>query len=185
MRIKKLIKSTFVLFSLISILFILTSCAGTGVIPAPSEEISYVKLDVTCIPQGSENWCVAACATMVFNYYGLNISLSEVANGIGYTETSASYYDLVDYAEELGFKTKMKWLTVDEVKYYLQNEIPVIRDWTHANLIIGYDDAEGKFISLDSRGICYEGSFKYSVWGHYHSNEVWYGIAEPTVVIYE
>lgn len=182
----------------------LTSCTGItekpywidllpSTSPNGSSNIQYVKLldiaegDVFPFVGGSiSNWCFFNCLAMVYKYYGDNISAYESSE---YVLGSDNWITRVKtFSSSKGFIAKYGILSIDNVRYYLQNKIPIILNCTHAHLIIGYDDIEEVFIQLYPTGFCCGGS-NYSSWGNLasydsYANENYDGYAQPCWVIY-
>jgi len=93
---------------------------------------------------------------MTFKYFGKNISQAEIADAVIKDGTS-SVYKMVKYAKDLGFEAKYNYMTIEEIKDLLSKDIPVIAvqnyslnlPYSHARVIIGYDDEEQEVISND------------------------------------
>jgi ABC-type bacteriocin/lantibiotic exporter with double-glycine peptidase domain len=93
---------------------------------------------------------------MTFKYFGENISQAEIANAV-IEDGSSSVYRMIKYARDLGFEAKYNYMTIEEIKYLLKKEIPVIAvqnyslnlPYSHARVIIGYDDIKQEVISND------------------------------------
>jgi len=64
---------------------------------------------------------------------------------------------MIKYARELGFEAKYNYMTIEEIKNSLKQEIPVIAvqnysltlSYSHARVIIGYDDETQEIITND------------------------------------
>jgi uncharacterized protein YceK len=151
------------------ILFYLISCIGAGLLfagcggvvtpepPGPVQE-DYVYLDVPYVHQARWNWCLPASGTMVFNYYGVNVTLQQVADKVINENTGGgSTKKLREYARELGFEAEFRNLNLEWVKKVLQQDVPIIigQDLTltnnipHARVVIGYDDKTQELITHD------------------------------------
>jgi ABC-type bacteriocin/lantibiotic exporter with double-glycine peptidase domain len=141
--------------------FILTSYSGCGTItpepPSPIEE-DYIKLDVPYVEQATPKWCLPASGTMVFSYYGVNVTQQQVADKVINEDTGlGSTKKLRDYAKELGFEAEFRNLTLEEVLEVLRQGVPIIvaQDFSlieplkHSRVIIGYDDKEQELITND------------------------------------
>jgi PKD repeat protein len=121
-----------------------------------TESLGYVYLDVPYEKYAGANWCLPASGAMTFKYFGENISQAEIANAVIKDGTS-SVYKMVKYAKDLGFEAKYNYMTIEEIKYLLSKDIPVIAvqnysltlPYSHARVIIGYDDEEQEVISND------------------------------------
>jgi len=102
------------------------------------------------------NWCLPASGAMTFKYFGMDISQSQIASSV-ITNGTSSVYKMVKYAKELGFEAKYNYMTLEEVKNLLTNDIPVIAvqnytlslPFSHARVIIGFDDEKQEIISND------------------------------------
>ena len=64
---------------------------------------------------------------------------------------------MIKYAKELGFDAKYNYMTIDEIKELLREDIPVIAiqnyslslPYSHARVITGYDDEKQEIINND------------------------------------
>jgi len=165
MKTKAMGKATVTLFLMLIVSLFLTSCSGV-VTPElqldPEEEINkveeidYVYLDVPYEKYAGTNWCLPASGAMTFKYFGMNISQAEIANKVIKDGTS-SVYKMVKYARDLGFEAKYNYMTIEEIKNLLQKGLPVTAvqnysltiPYSHARVIIGYDDEKQEVISND------------------------------------
>ena len=164
---KALGKATLTLGLIIIVSLFLTSCSGGGLVTPELQpdldeginkvsEINYVYLDVPYERYAGYNWCLPASGAMTFKYFGKNISQAEIANTVIKDGTS-SVYRMVKYAKDLGFEAKYNYMTIEEIKNLLNKDIPVIAvqnyslalPYSHARVIIGYDDKEQQVISND------------------------------------
>ena len=164
---KALGKATLTLGLMIIVSLFLTSCSGGGLVTPELQpdldeginkvsEINYVYLDVPYERYAGYNWCLPASGAMTFKYFGKNISQAEIANTVIKDGTS-SVYRMVKYAKDLGFEAKYNYMTIEEIKNLLNKDIPVIAvqnyslalPYSHARVIIGYDDKEQQVISND------------------------------------
>jgi len=164
---KALGKATLTLGLMIIVSLFLTSCSGGGLVTPELqldideeinkvEEIDYVYLDVPYEKYAGGNWCLPASGAMTFKYFGKNISQAEIANTVIKDGTS-SVYRMVKYARDLGFEAKYNYMTIEEIKNLLNKDIPVISvqnyslalPYSHARVIIGYDDKEQQVITND------------------------------------
>ena len=117
---------------------------------------SSVYLDVPYEKYAGANWCLPASGAMTFKYFGENISQAEIANAV-IKDGSSSVYRMIKYARDLGFEAKYNYMTLEEIKDLLKKDIPVIAvqnysltlPYSHARVIIGYDDEEQEVISND------------------------------------
>jgi ABC-type bacteriocin/lantibiotic exporter with double-glycine peptidase domain len=163
---KVLGKATLTLGLMIIVSLFLTSCSGGLVTPELQldpeedinkvEEIDYVYLDVPYEKYAGTNWCLPASGAMTFEYFGLNISQSEIASTV-IEDGSSSVYRMIKYARDLGFEAKYNFMTLEEIKNLLIKDIPVIAvqnysltlPYSHARVIIGYDDIKQEVITND------------------------------------
>jgi len=165
MKAKTMGKATVTLFLMLIVSLFLTSCSGV-VTPELQldpeedinkiEEIDYVYLDVPYEKYAGANWCLPASGAMTFKYFGENISQAEIADTV-IKDGSSSVYRMVKYARDLGFEAKYNYMTIEEIKYLLSKDIPVIAvqnysltlPYSHARVIIGFDDEKQEVISND------------------------------------
>lgn len=158
-------KATLTLGLMIIVSLFLTSCNGV-VTPELQldpdeginkvEEIDYVYLDVPYEKYAGANWCLPASGAMTFKYFGINVNQAEIANTV-IKDGSSSVYRMVKYAKDLGFEAKYNYMTMEEIKNLLQKGVPVTAvqnysltiSYSHARVIIGYDDEKQEVISND------------------------------------
>jgi ABC-type bacteriocin/lantibiotic exporter with double-glycine peptidase domain len=164
---KVLGKATLTLGLMIIVSLFLTSCSGGGLVTPELqldldedinkvEEIDYVYLDVPYEKYAGTNWCLPASGAMTFKYFGENISQAEIADTV-IKDGSSSVYRMVSYARDLGFEAKYNYMTIEEIKNLLKKGIPVTAvqnysltiPYSHARVIIGYDDEKQEVISND------------------------------------
>jgi len=156
-------KATITLFLILIVTLFLTSCNGvvTPQLQLDSEidkadEIDYVYLDVPYEKYAGTNWCLPASGAMEFKYFGENITQQEIANAV-IEDGKSSVYKMIEYAKGLGFEAKYNYLTIEDIKDSLKQEIPVIAiqnyslfiNYCHARVIIGYDDETQEVITND------------------------------------
>jgi len=162
---KVLGKITLTLGLMIIVSLLLTSCSGV-VTPELQlgldeeinkvEEIVSVYLDVPYEKYAGTNWCLPASGSMTFKYFGENISQSEIASKV-ITNGTSSVFKFISYAKNLGFETKYNYMTIEDIKNLLEEDIPVIAvqnyslslPYSHARVIIGFDDEKQEVISND------------------------------------
>ena len=165
MKARAISKATVTLFLMLIVSLFMTSCNGV-VTPElqldPEEEINKVKeidcvyLDVPYEKYAGTNWCLPASGAMTFKYFGENISQAEIADAV-IEDGSSSVYRMIKYARDLGFEAKYNYMTLEEIKNLLIKDIPVIAvqnytlslPYSHARVIIGFDDEEQEVISND------------------------------------
>ena len=131
------------------------SCAG---IVTTVEEYHYIS-GVPYVEQPiDKRWCLPASGAMVFNHYGVNVTLQQVVDKVINEEGVSSTKKLREYAEELGFKAEFRDLTLEWVKKVLQQDVPIIivqnisltdHISKHARVVIGYDDKKQELITHD------------------------------------
>jgi hypothetical protein len=160
-------KATLTLGLMIIVALFLTSCSGGGLVTPELqldldeeinkvEEIDYVYLEVPYEKYAGTNWCLPASSAMTFKYFGFNISQAEIASTV-IEDGSSSVFRMIKYARDLGFEAKYNYMTLEEIKYLLIKDIPVIAvqnyslnlPYSHARVIIGYDDIKQEVISND------------------------------------
>ena len=158
-------KATITLFLILIVSLFLTSCSG---IVTPElqlgldeeinkvEEIVSVYLEVPYEKYAGKDWCLPASGAMTFKYFGKNINQPEIAEEV-IKDGSSSVFRMIKYARDLGFEAKYNFMTLEEVKDLLKNDIPVIAvqnysltlPYSHARVIIGFDDEKQEVISND------------------------------------
>jgi len=162
-KVKAMGKITITLFLTLTISLFLTSCSGivTPELPENLEmqkenDTTYVYLDVPYEKYAGPNWCLPASGSMIFKYFGENISQAEIANKV-IKDGSSSVFKFISYAKNLGFNTEYKCKTIEEIKVLLEEGIPVIAvqnysltlPYSHARVIIGFDDEKQEVITND------------------------------------
>ena len=158
-------KATVTLFLMLIVSLFMTSCSGV-VTPELQlgldeeinkvEEIVSVYLEVPYEKYAGTNWCLPASGAMTFKYFGENITQAEIAEEVIKDGTS-SVYKMITYARDLGFEAKYNYMTIDEIKEILREDIPIIAVQnysltilkSHARVIIGYDDEKQEVITND------------------------------------
>ncbi len=156
-------KATLTLFLILITSLFLTSCSGI-VTPEPQldpgmdnvDEVDYIYLDVPYEKYAGTNWCLPASGAMDFKYFGENISQAEIAGKV-IVNGSSSVSKFISYAKDLGFEAIYNYLTIEDIKNLLREDIPVIAiqnysltlPYSHARVIIGYDDQEQEIITND------------------------------------
>jgi len=165
MKAKTMGKAIVTLFLMLIVSPFLTSCSGV-VTPDLQldldedmdkvEEIGYVYLDVPYEKYAGYNWCLPASGAMTFKYFDKNISQAEIASKV-ITNGESSIYKFISFAKNLGFDTKYKCKTIEEIKALLDEDTPLIAVQnysltilkSHARVIIGYDDEKQEMITHD------------------------------------
>ena len=165
MKTKAMGKITITLFLILIASLFLTSC-NSIVTPELQldldedinkiEEIDYVYLDVPYEKYAGPKWCLPASSAMEFKYFGQDITQQEIANAV-IENGKSSVYKMIEYAKELGFEAKYNYMTIEDIKDSLKQEIPVIAiqnyslfiNYCHARVIIGYDDEKQEVITND------------------------------------
>ena len=166
MKAKTMGKATLTLGLMIIVALFLTSCSGGGLVTPELqldpedinkvEEIGYVYLDVPYEKYAGANWCLPASGAMTFKYFGMNISQSQIASKV-ITNGSSSVFRFISFAKNLGFDAEYKSKTIEEIKVFLEEDIPVIAvqnysltlPFSHARVIIGFDDEKQEVITND------------------------------------
>jgi ABC-type bacteriocin/lantibiotic exporter with double-glycine peptidase domain len=165
MKARAMGKATITLFLMLIVSLFLTSCSGVvtpELQPGLDEEINKVEeivsvyLEVPYEKYAGTNWCLPASGAMTFKYFGENISQSEIASKV-ITNGTSSVFKFISYAKNLGFETKYNYMTIEDIKNLLEEDIPVIAvqnyslslPYSHARVIIGFDDEKQEVISND------------------------------------
>jgi ABC-type bacteriocin/lantibiotic exporter with double-glycine peptidase domain len=113
-------------------------------------------VDVPHFMQSDDSTCGPSCLKMVFAYWGVNKSEKEISIACNHTyQLGCQGEDMVEAAKIFGFDAYVKNnSTIDDLKYYLSQNIPVIVDWFcgdipegHSSVVIGVD--EDKVYILD------------------------------------
>ena len=158
-------KLAIILLLILTVSLFMTSCMG---IVTPElqtdleedinkvEEIDYVYLDVPYEKYAGLNWCLPASSAMEFKYFGKDINQQEIANAI-ITDGACSVFKMIEYARDLGFEAIYNYMTLDEIKELLRENIPVIAiqnyslslPYCHARVVIGYDEQKQEIITND------------------------------------
>ena len=156
-------KITITLFLMLTISLFLTSCSGivTPELQLDSEieqldEVDYIYLDVPYEKYAGANWCLPASGAMTFKYFGENITQQQIANVV-ITDGVGSVYKMIKYAKDLGFEAKYNYITIEDIKNLLKEDVPIIAiqnysltlPYSHARVIIGFDDEKQEVITND------------------------------------
>jgi len=156
-------KVTLTLFLILITSLFLTSCSGI-VTPEPQldpgidnvDEVDYIYLDVPYEKYAGTNWCLPASGAMNFKYFGEDISQQQIANVV-ITDGVSSVYKMIKYAKDLGFEAKYNYITIEDIKNLLKEDVPIIAiqnysltlPYSHARVIIGFDDEKQEVITND------------------------------------
>jgi uncharacterized protein YvpB len=159
---KILLKRIPFILVLVLLTIFLSSCSS--IIPDP--EVKYVYIDVPFQSALTNNGCGVASLAMVLEYYNINISQQEIAGEIMVEDnplTNEEYGNplkMISYVKTLGLTAKFKLISVNKIKGYLQEGIPVfaiqyskfprILENLHYRVVIGYDDYSNEFILNDT-----------------------------------
>jgi len=156
-------KVTLTLFLILIASLFLTSCSGivTPELQLDSEieqldEVDYIYLDVPYEKYAGANWCLPASGAMTFKYFGENITQQQIANVV-ITDGVSSVYKMIKYAKDLGFEAKYNYITIEDIKNLLKEDVPIIAiqnysltlPYSHARVIIGFDDKKQEVITND------------------------------------
>ena len=156
-------KITITLFLMLTISLFLTSCSGivTPELQLDSEieqldKVDYIYLDVPYEKYAGANWCLPASGAMTFKYFGENITQQQIANVV-ITDGVSSVYKMIKYAKDLGFEAKYNYITIEDIKNLLKEDVPIIAiqnysltlPYSHARVIIGFDDEKQEVITND------------------------------------
>jgi len=167
MKARAMGKMTITLFLMLIVSLFLTSCSGGGLVTPELqldldedinkiEEIDYVYLDVPYEKYAVANWCLPASGAMTFKYFGENITQTEIASKV-ITNGSSSVLKFISCAKDLGFEAKYNYMTIEDIKNLLKEDVPIIAiqnysltlPYSHARVIIGYDDEKQEVITND------------------------------------
>ena len=169
----KLMKISKVLI-IIGTVFFLTSCSGVlpetdlvnqenyldGSIDPEKEykaKASSIYLEVPYQKYAGVNWCLPASAAMTLNFFGLQITQSEIAKTIIKPDGLGDIHKMVRLAKELGFKASFTTLTMEQVEEYLSKQVPLIaiqkykqsNPLAHARVVIGFDAEKKEIFTND------------------------------------
>jgi len=166
MKARAMGKATVTLFLMLIVSLFLTSCSEGLVTPEIQldleedinkvEEIDYIYLDVPYEKYAGTNWCLPASGAMTFEYFGMDISQSQIASKV-ITNGTSSVFRFISFARNLGFEVVYQPKTIEEIKVLLEEDIPVIAvqnyslslPYSHARVIIGFDDERQEVITND------------------------------------
>ena len=139
----------------------LSSCSSI----IPDLAIKYAYIDVPFQPGLTYNGCGVASLAMVLEYYNMNISQEEIAEEIMVDDNPFTHegygnpFKIISYVRKLGLKAKFKFMSINKIKEYLQEGIPVIAiqfsrfpkilQNLHYRVAIGYDDDSYELIFHD------------------------------------
>jgi len=139
----------------------LSSCSS--IIPDPA--IKYAYIDVPFQSGLTYNGCGVTSLAMVLEYYNMSIPQEEIAEEIMVDDnpfTNEGYgnpFKMICYVKKLGLKAKFKLMSINKIKGYLQEGIPVIAiqfarfpkilQNLHYRVAIGYDDDSYELIFHD------------------------------------
>ena len=150
-------------YALIIVLLAIFLSSCSSIIPDPA--IKYAYIDVPFQSGLTYNGCGVASLAMVLEYYNMNISQEEIAEEIMVDDnpfTNEGYGNpckMISYVKKLGLKAKFKLMSINKIKGYLQEGIPVIAiqfsrfprilQNLHYRVAIGYDDNFSELIFHD------------------------------------
>jgi ABC-type bacteriocin/lantibiotic exporter with double-glycine peptidase domain len=86
---------------------------------------------INLVEQMEKNECGLACLTMMFNYYGYNISLNELRNKFPAPQSGISFYHMDEICSHYHFKTEAFKISKENVSKLEKGSItlPVIIQW--------------------------------------------------------
>ena len=158
---KILLKRIPFIMPIVFLTIFLSSCSS--IIPDP--EIKYTYIDVPFQSCLTYNGCGVASLAMVLEYYNMSISQEEIAEEIMVDDnpfTNEGYgnpFKMISYVKKLGLKAKFKLISINKIKGYLQEGIPVIAiqfarfprilQNLHYRVAIGHDDDFSELICND------------------------------------
>lgn len=131
----------------------------------------------------TESFCGPCCLKMIFDYYGLNVSISEIAKiantvvSKGNLGTSPS--NMVKSAEHFGFNVRYKEnSTLKDIEKFVRSRAPVIINWFsqdegHYSVVVGIDKKNIYFIDPEYGKVVKMGLAKFQkIWFDYSGDYV-------------
>lgn len=126
---------------------------------ATSSEFNEFYLnEVPYTDQGNTYWCGPASLSTVLNYWGCNVTMSNIASQI-YDPLNrfTTIANMTLYPQILGFDTASATGSIDYLQFYIQKGIPLIvlqkfslRDsYGHYRVVVGYNAANETVITYD------------------------------------
>lgn len=94
-----------------------------------------------CFIQNKENNCGPACLKTIADHYNVYYSLSEIERLVGADTSGKSFLQLTIAAEKMGFDTKYKRTSVEELQ---EVELPVIVHWNGNHFVVLYEITDEK-----------------------------------------
>ncbi|WP_029520671.1 C39 family peptidase [Persephonella sp. IF05-L8] len=142
-------------------------------------------LDVPFVKQQS-GFCGPAALSSVFKYYGKNISQEEIGKKVYIPKLKGALItSLQNYAREKGFKTILKKGNLEDIKKYIDKNIPVIvlvdlGFWViskpHYIVVVGYDK---------DGFIVHTGYEKFQKINYRKFNKIWEKAGNVYLVVYQ
>lgn len=124
--------------------------------------------------------CVPVCVKMVLQYYGVNLSIKEVADGVGQTKFGTRRSDIGAFVKKHGLNF-IQWRDPEFekpwVKHFISSQAPVLAaggyvaygQRSHMIVVMGYDDIKKRFSILNPwhKGVITETYHEFMEW-HTH-----------------
>jgi len=158
---KILLKRIHYTLTIVLLAIFLSSCSSI----IPDLAIKYAYIDVPFQYGLTYNGCGAASLAMVLEYYNMSISQEEIAEEIMVDDNPFTHegygspFKMISYVKKLGLKAKFKFMSINKIKGYLQEGIPVIAiqfsrfpkilQNLHYRVAIGYNDDSYELIFHD------------------------------------
>jgi uncharacterized protein YvpB len=158
---KILLKRIYYTLTIVLLAIFLSSCSSI----IPDLAIKYAYIDVPFQYGLTYNGCGAASLAMVLEYYNMSISQEEIAEEIMVDDNPFTHegygspFKMISYVKKLGLKAKFKFMSINKIKGYLQEGIPVIAiqfsrfpkilQNLHYRVAIGYNDDSYELIFHD------------------------------------
>lgn len=104
------------------------------------------------------HWCGPACLSMVLGFWGLNITQQNIAEEIYDPESQGTAMGfMVTYARERGFEVEDFHGSIDDIKSWLRDGVPLIvmqkfvvmSNDLHYRVVVGYNESSQTIITYD------------------------------------
>jgi predicted double-glycine peptidase len=137
------------------------------------EALAGRTLDVPHVQQTYDFDCGASCLQAVLNYYGVDVREEPVMDDAGTDDTGTPREGIASAAEGYGLSTDARAMTPDDVRSYVDEEVPVIvclqawaeegdepayeDEWDHGHyvVVVGYDADTFVFMDPSSVNLTY------------------------------
>ena len=158
---KILLKRIYYTLTIVLLAIFLSSCSSI----IPDLTIKYAYIDAPFQSGLTYNGCGVASLAMVLEYYNMSISQEEIAEEIMVDDNPFTHegygspFKMISYVKKIGLKAKFKFMSINKIKGYLQEGIPVIAiqfsrfpkilQNLHYRVAIGYNDDSYELIFHD------------------------------------